>query len=134
LVSELNNIVYLFPGVVKSITKNGPIETKIFTGKFDGTGETVSKVTSYVYYTNDETILYHDFVSKIDNEEIQPIYDSIAFNTYKKDVTNDSGVEGGDIQMFLYGKKEEKTGFVRVLPKKADVGKHGFLFIFAVEE
>ena len=68
----------------------------------------------------------------IDNNEIKPIYDSLSFDKYAKDIQSDSN--NTNTQIYLYGKKESKTGFVRIFPKKEDIGKNGFIFIFAVEE
>ncbi len=131
LISEINNLVYLFPGIKRKIVSNGPIDTAIYNGDFDGSGETISKITVYTYYSVNN-ITYNQIIEKINSNEIKPIYDSLAFDKYAKDVTNDSNSK--DYQVYLYGKQNEKTGFVRLFPKKEDIGKNGFIFIFAIEE
>lgn len=134
LLSEINNLVYLFPGIKRSVVKNGPNEIVNYTSSFDGSGETISKITVYVITAQNQNYTYQDILNKIENKEISPIYDSLAGDTYAKEVVNDAGKVGGDIQLFLYGKKENKTGYVRMYPRKEDVGRNGFVFIFAVEE
>lgn len=131
LISEMNNLVYLFPGIKRKIVSNGPMQTPVYDGDYDGTGETISKVTVYTYYTT-SSITYRNIIEKIDSNELKPIYDSLSFDKYAKDVQNDSN--NSNTQIYLYGKKESKTGFVRIFPKKEDIGKNGFIFIFAVEE
>lgn len=131
LISEMNNLVYLFPGVKRRILSSGPVQTPVYDGDYDGTGETISKITVYTYYTS-SSITYRNIIEMIDNNEIKPIYDSLSFDKYPKDIQSDSN--NTNTQIYLYGKKESKTGFVRIFPKKEDIGKNGFIFIFAVEE
>lgn len=131
LISEINNLVYLFPGIKRSVISKGPIDTSIYTGDYNGTGETISKITVYTYYTS-SNLTYQNIIEKINNNEIKPIYDTLGFDKYAKEVSNDGTSE--NYQIYLYGKNTEKTGFVRLFPKKEDIGKNGFIFIFAVEE
>jgi hypothetical protein len=131
LISEINNLVYLFPGIKRKIISNGPVDTPLYDGDYDGSGETISKITVYTYYTSN-SISYKNIIEKINSNEIKPIYDSLSFDTYAKEVTDDSN--SNDYQIYLYGKEDKKTGFVRLFPKQEDIGKNGFIFIFAVEE
>jgi hypothetical protein len=134
LLSDTSNMMYLFPGVLRAITKNGPYETKVYTGDFDGSGETVQKVTVYSFLKpNNESLTYKEIVEKIDNKEVLPIYDSLTFESMQQNVKDDTGEIGGNIQLYLYGKKESKTGYLRMFPNKEDVGRNGFIFIFAVD-
>lgn len=135
VVKDVANMLYYFPGVVKSISKNGPYTTKVFDGKYDGTGETVQKVSIYTFVKNgNENITYQQIYDKINNEEIKPIYDSLAFNSYPQEVKDDAGNVNDDIQIYMYGKKEKMTGYTRIFPKKSDVGKKGFVYIFAIND
>lgn len=136
VMSDVGNLVYAFPGVVKSLSINGPYETKIFTGKFDGTGESIVKVTNYNILMNstEPSLVYRRIVEMIENQEIEPTYDSLRFGTMANTVKNDMGEVGGDIQLYMYGEKQSKTGYTRIFPKTKDVGRNGFIYIFAVDE
>lgn len=135
IISDVANFVYLFPGVARSMVKNGPYEIKNYTGDFNGSGEVIVKVTNYDFLKDSsEALTYSQIVEMIDNEEMKPIYDSLNFGSMQKTVMDDSGKVGADTQLYLYGKKENKTGFIRLFPKNEDIGKNGFIYIFAIEE
>ena len=133
--TNIAEMIYSFQGLVRSVTKNGPIETKNYSGNFDGTGETVAKITVYPFYINSSnSLIYSKVVEELNNNNLKAIYDNLSYNTYPKVLKNDNGDFGGDVQMYLYGKIDSKTGYARVFPKTEDVGKSGFIYIFAVEE
>jgi hypothetical protein len=133
--SNLGDLFYTFNGVARRIERNGPIETRYYTGDFDGSGELVLKVTNYNFTKEpSETVSYADIVRMIEEKEIEPVYDSLEFGGMAKEVRDDAGNINSDIQLYLYGHKEQKTGFARIFPKKEDIGKSGFIYLFAVEE
>ena len=106
LVSEMNNFVYLFPGIKEKLFQMDQCKTPVYDGDYDGTGETIFKVTVYTYYTT-SSITYRNIIEKIDSNELKPIYDSLSFDKYAKDVQNDSN--NSNTQIYLYGKKESKN-------------------------
>jgi len=135
IISDIGNLLYFFPGTVKRITKNGPYETKHYTGSFDGTGEAIIKVTNYNFLRDDsENLTYAQIVEMIENKEIEPIYDSLEYGAMAQEVKDDTGKTAQDIQLYLYGYGDKKTGYARIFPKKEDIGKMGFIYLFAVEE
>lgn len=135
IISDIGNLIYFFTGTVKRITKDGPFETKHYTGSFDGTGEVVVKVTNYNFLRDDsQSLTYAQIVEMIENKEIEPIYDSLEYGAMAQDVRDDTGKIAQDIQLYLYGHDNKKTGYARIFPKKEDVGKTGFIYLFAVEE
>lgn len=135
IISNMMTMLNDFKGIVRSITKEGPIEKYNYIGDYTASGEHVLKVTNYCFIKDStETLTYKDIVELIENKEIKPIYDSLEYGKMQKDVEDDTGSIGGDIQLYMYGKDTSKTGFTRIFPKKEDVGKAGFIYLFAVEE
>jgi len=125
-------------GVVRSVVVDGPVETNVYTGNFNGTGESIInfKVYAFVKPAN-EIITYKESVKKIENKELSPIFDSLLRANYKKSVADDGSLNLSNdtardykIKIFLYGKETNKQSFTQIIPKKEDVGKQGYLFVF----
>jgi hypothetical protein len=129
------------PGIVRSIATNGPIETKKYTGDFDGTGEFIANYKVYAFVLpENQQMSYQDFVQKIDNGSIKPFFDSIRRANFKQVLEDDGNMKMQvgetneyEIKSYQYGKINNKTGFVEITPKKEDVGKNGYVFIFAYD-
>lgn len=145
IVKDYNKLMYLLPGIIRSIDKNGAIETKNYTGEFNGTGQAIMGLKLYVKYTNDSGISYKSVIDDIENGTWDNVYDSTSSSTSIQNVTSDTLLvsdsltygkseqrnRNDDIEIFLYGKENNKTAYTRIKPKKEDLGKKGFIYIFA---
>lgn len=135
VVIDSANMFSYFSGIVKRITRNGPYITEHYDGDYDGSAEVISKVIIYTFIKEaDEDITYQDVIENINNEEITPIYDNLAYNSFQKEVKDDVGNINDDVQIYMYGKEDKMTGYTRIFPKEHDVGKKGFVFVFAIDE
>jgi hypothetical protein len=135
VINNLTNAVYIFPGIIRSRVTNGAYQTDIYTGNFDGNAEVVQKIVNYnLMLPGNEVLTYQNIVNMIENKEIEPTYDSIRYGTMKKNLLDDTEQAGDDIQLYMYGDINKKTAYLRAFPRKEDVGKYGFLYIFAVDE
>lgn len=131
LIKDVKNLINNLKGVVRSIVRIGPYKSKIYSGSFNGTGETVGKYTQYAFYSA-TSLTYQELFDKIiTNEELNPIYDSISASLYSRNLNNDNGELDSFINTYLYGKSDKKSAFVRIFPRPTDVTKKGFLYIFA---
>ena len=130
VIKNIRNLIFNLRGVAKKILRLGPLETKLFEGEFDGTGETVGKYTQYVMYTK-TPLTYQAIFNKIQNSEISPIYDNISSSIYARDVKNDNGDRQSNINTYLYGKEDSKSAYIRIFPKQQEVDKKAFIYIFA---
>lgn len=145
IVENYNKMAYLLPGLIRKIVKNGPYETKVYTGDFDGTGQVITNLKLYVKYTNDTSMTYAGVVEEIESGDWEQIYDSFSSSNTSMAVVSDtlnvadavtynrtdSRYSNEDIEIYLYGKENNKTAFTRIKPKKDDIGKKGFVYIFA---
>lgn len=131
IINSMNNVMYAFPGILRSIKKSGPYETKIYDGKFDGSGQSIGRMGLYVYYTKDEVLTYKDVIERIENDELKMIYNNAGSNGYNQRVVSDTQEKESSIEIYAYGNTDKKTAFARIIPAKKDVGKKGFIFVFA---
>lgn len=145
IVNDYNKLMYVLPGVIKSITKNGAYETKNYTGEFNGTGQAIVGLKLYVKYTNETGISYGSVVDDIESGAWDFVYDSTSSVASSQTVISDTKLTADsltynkpdqrksneDIEIFLYGKENNKTAYTRIKPKAEDVGKKGFIYIFA---
>lgn len=130
VVNNVKNIMYSLEGIVKKRINVGPYYSDIYTGSFDGSGETIGKYTEYVLYSSNP-LSYQDILTAMQDGRIKPIYDNLNPNLYTKNVTNDNGDIDTNINTYLYGNANQKKAFVRIIPKQNELNKKGFLYIFA---
>lgn len=130
VINNIKNLMYSIDGIVRNQINIGPYSSDNYTGAFDGSGETIGKYTEYVLYSSNP-LTYQDIFNTIQEGKIRPIYDNLNPNMYNKNVLNDNGELDASINTYLYGSINEKKAFVRILPKKEELNKKGFLFIFA---
>ena len=137
--------MYSLPGIIRSIDKNGPNETKNYTGAFTGTGQVILGLKLYVKYTNETGISYSSVIDDIESGKWESVYDSTSSIASKQTVISDTKLASDaltyaktdqrkgneDIEIFLYGKENNKTAYTRIKPKTEDLGKKGFVYIFA---
>ncbi len=146
IVKDYNKLMYSLPGIIRSIDKNGPNETKNYTGEFNGTGQAIMGLKLYVKYSNDNDITYASVIEEIENGTWNNIFDSASSFTSIQNVISDTQLlsdaltysktseqrnRNDDIEIFLYGKENNKTAYTRIKPKNEDLGKKGFIYIFA---
>lgn len=145
VISNYNSLMYNLPGLKRKIVKNGPSETVLYSGAFDGSGQAVTAVKMYIDYKDTSLLTYQSVVENIDNGTWKPIYDNSSMGSSPSAVTSDTKKESDsvkyhnslnknsseDIEIFLYGKEDKKTAYTRIKPKTEDVGKKGFIYIFA---
>lgn len=145
IVSNYNRLMYQLPGIVRKVIKNGPMETKVYTGTFDGSGQSITSVKLFVDYSQTSTLSYSSVVDKIDKGEWTPVYNNASTTSSPTAVVSDTMVASDsvkyhntasrnskeDIEIFLYGEATNKSGYTRIKPKAEDIGKKGFIYIFA---
>lgn len=144
IVANNNNLMYNLSGIIRSVTSNGPLETLNYTGDFNGTGQVISQVKIYAFYSN-ESLTYADAVEKIDAADWTAIYNNTSISSMPQNVVSDTyntsdsltmnnvnmKKSNDDIEIFLYGNEAKKTAFTRIKPKEEDIGKKAFVYIFA---
>lgn len=132
-VHSLNILNKILPGYIHSIVTDGPNETINYAGTFDGTGDTFSNLRVYAFYvpSSDASPTYGEIVNEIDNETLKPFYENLTPDAYSKYLKNDNGEVKGTINTFLYGAAQNKTSYIQIFPKEDEIGKKGFVFIFA---
>lgn len=145
VVNDYNKLMYSLPGIIRSIDKNGPNETKNYTGDFTGTGQVILGLKLYVKYTNETDISYLSVIDDIESGKWESVYDSTSSIASKQTVVSDTKLAADaltyaktdqrkgneDIEIFMYGKENNKTAYTRIKPKTEDLGKKGFVYIFA---
>lgn len=129
IVNDIKNFNTSLPGIIRSKIQVGPYETPFYGGPFLGTGETIGKYTQYVTYSKNR-LTYEELFNKIQNNDIRAIYDNLTPRIYPKNVAGDSYATQ-DINVFLYGTNNKKDGYIRMFPKKDELNRKGFIFIFA---
>lgn len=145
IVSNYNKLMYQLPGIVRKVIKNGSNETKIYSGTFDGSGQAITSVKLFVDYSLNSSFTYSSAIDKIEQGKWESIYNNSSTTASPKAVVSDTMVETDsvkyhntdsrsskeDIEIFLYGEENNKTGYTRIKPKAEDIGKKGFIYIFA---
>ena len=145
IITNYNGLMYQLPGLVRRIVKSGPNQASYYTGTFDGSGQAITGMKLYVDYSLGNSLTYEDVVSKIDNGEWIPVYNNTTTTGSPNAVISDTQVTSDsvkyhntssrnskeDIEIFLYGTDNNKTAYTRIKPKTEDVGKKGFIYIFA---
>ena len=129
IVSNVNNLLYMLPGIVRSITKkNGAYDIYNYTGKFDGSGDGMLNYSVYTYYST-TPLTYAQLYQKIIDKEAKKIYKQGEEYLYKRDIRGD-GIGNDNIKLFQYGTADKTTVYTRILPNKEDIGKKGFIYVF----
>ncbi|MFY4789489.1 hypothetical protein ACOTWR_06140 [Aliarcobacter butzleri] len=145
IVENYNGLMYQLPGLIRRIVKSGPNQASYYNGNFDGTGQAITGIKLYVDYSLDSNLTYQDVVTKIDNGEWLEVYNNTTNSAYPTAVISDTQITSDsvkyhntssrnskeDIEIFLYGTENNKTAYTRIKPKTEDVGKKGFIYIFA---
>ncbi|MGB0989272.1 MAG: hypothetical protein ACPGUI_00430, partial [Halarcobacter sp.] len=116
IINNVSELIYAFPGLIRRIDTTGPYENKVYAGKFLGTGHSVGRYRVFAFNGRSESFTYSDIVAKIENEELEPIYDNLQRDIYKNRITDDTQKEGNNIDIFTYGPIDKKTGFVNIKP------------------
>ena len=129
ILNDIKNFNTSLPGVIRSKVQVGPYETPFYNGPFLGNGETIGKYTQYVTYSKNR-LTYEDLFEKLEKNELKAIYDNLSPRIYSKNVISDSYATQ-DINLYLYGPNNKKDGYIRMFPKKEELNKKGFIFIFA---
>lgn len=140
----VRNVALSYNGVVYRMKNNGLVSSivndeKIYNTKTTGTGEVIADYLLYGFIAEkDKRISYEDAINMITTKKIKPFYSFILEKDYSKILRDDSlnftEQEIGDkfsIQTYLYGRIDNKTGFLKIKPSKEDVAKRGYIFMFA---
>ena len=128
-IDNMAKIQESLPGLVRSTSENGPYVSYSYNGNFNGTGDAVAKWKAYGIYSQ-SPLTYAEIQQKIDSGDFKAFYEIGSELNYPKDLTDDSEKKN-NIQIFRYGLPQKSSAFTRILPNKQDVGKKGFIFVFA---
>lgn len=140
LVTDMQRINYFMPGMRRSVQKNGPIETPVYTGFFDGSGDNIARVATHVYYSK-ERLTYEEVFASIRQSEIEDtpqldnqfvkIYDTGFDKKSTRELTSDGDEEAQpNIDIFRYGNTDDTSMFFRIKPHPIYVGQKGFVYVF----
>ena len=136
LANDLRNINEFFPGMIRSKTTNGPTEVLNYTGVFDGTGDNIARVASYVI-ASEEKLTYAQVFAKLDIDTEQTlerdrfvkIYDTGFDKASKRVLVSDGTIAQPNINIYRYGKTEKSTMFMRIKPPKELQGQKAFIYV-----
>jgi hypothetical protein len=128
-ISNLGNFLYALPGLMRSRTKD-LLENPIYTGEFDGSGDGMLAFSLSFTYSS-VPLTYQEIVNKVLDGSIPTIYHSNSPHLYPNEIGSDANnYENSNIQIFRYGQSSKHTSYMRVLPRKNDIGKKGFIYVF----
>ena len=130
IINNVGNLVNTLKGIWHRRDNYAQDSRKYYTGQRDGTAESVVKYRIYAYMSNRKLTL-QEFYNKVDSGEVPMIYESLHPFSTPNELQGDGERDGKNIQIYTYGKIENKAAFTRIRPKKNDVGKKGFIFVFA---
>ncbi|WP_457748586.1 hypothetical protein [Sulfurimonas sp.] len=130
IVSNLGNLVYKLQGMVRSVTRiSGGYDQKYYSGNFDGTGDGLLTFSVYTYYSPNR-LSYDNLFSKIDDKEMKKIYKQGEEYLYTQKTEGDADGNNTVVQIFQYGTSDKTSLYTIIHPKKEDIGKKGFIFVF----
>lgn len=137
--NSIGNIIYELPGLIKSSVSTNGHKTDTYTGKFDGTGDGVAGYQIYTFFSQ-SNLTYQDLKNKIDqidnsglhqiNNYGAKIYQSTAGNLFDRFIKPDNIDTNNNIEIYKYGPANKFSLKVRIKPRKEDIGKNAFIFIF----
>lgn len=129
VVHHLGDVVNQLPGLMRSRTKD-LFEHPVYTGPFDGSAD--GMLSFAVATTYSETALtYKQLLDGVLSGDIPTIYHSNAPHLYPKEIGSDANNhQSSNIQIFQYGQASKQTNYMRVFPRKNDVAKKGFIYVF----
>ena len=140
IIDSFGDIVNRLKGIIRSSTiTSGGVRTDKYTGKFDGTGDSLVENQIYVFFSQN-ALTYSDIKNKIDTIDSSgtnqvdnsgaKIYQSTSGNIFNKFIEPDNIDTNNNIDIYQYGSDKNYSLKVRIKPKKEDIGKNAFIFIF----
>lgn len=130
VINTVGNLINTLPAIFHRREDYSGGAKKYYTGKRDGTAASVAKYRIYTYLSNKRLTL-KEFYDKVKSGEAPMIYESLNPFATPNDLTGDGMSKNNIIQIYTYGKLNKKSAFTRIRPRKNDVGKKGFIFVFA---
>ena len=139
---SIGDIIYKVPGLIRSsTTTNGGVTTNSYSGTFDGTGDGVAGYEIYTFFSENSLTL-QDLKNKIDaidrsnpktnqiDDYGAKIYKSMEDKFFSRFIDGDNNNTDSNIDIFQYGSANNNSLKVRINPRKEDIGKNGFVYIF----
>lgn len=116
--------------LIGMVTSRDPLpkNTPHYNTNIDGTGDGMLYFEIYTYYSDEEKT-FNDLYDLIEKEEMRKIYKSTEALLSKTTIYGDS-YQNKDINIFRYGSAENTTVYTQIYPKKDDIGKKGYIFVF----
>ena len=130
IINTVGNLINTLPAIFHSRKDYTEASPKYYTGKRDGKAASVVKYRIYTYLSNKRLTL-QEFYDKVESGEAPMIYESLNPFATPNDLHGDGMSKDNIIQIYEYGKIDKKSAFTRIRPRKNDVGKKGFIFVFA---
>ena len=137
---SIGNIIYTLPGLVRSsFVSNIGVVTDIYSGDFDGTGEGVVGYEVFTFFSEDR-LSYNDLKNQIDAIEQSDthqvdnygakIYKTQEEKLFNKFIDGDNIETDSNVGIYQYGTIDKSSLKVRLRPRKIDIGKNAFIYIF----
>ena len=139
---SIGDMIYKMPGLIRSsTTTNGGVVTNDYSGSFNGTGDGVAGYEIYTFFS-DSSLSYQDIKNKINaidtsNPSVHQIddygakiYKTLDGKNYDKFIRGENLETNSNIEIYQYGASSNNSLKVRIKPRKEDVGKNGFVYIF----
>lgn len=130
IINTVGNLINTLPGIFHRRADYTTGSKKYYTGKRDGTAEAVVKYRIYTYMSPRKLTL-KEFYDKVASGEAPMIYESLNPTATPNDLRGDGVSPENIIQIYTYGKIDKKSAFARIRPRRQDIGKKGFIFVFA---
>ena len=129
VVNQLGNLVNELKGLIRSRTTDLH-ERPVYKGNFDGSGEGMLAFTVATAYS-ERALTYQQIVDRVSSGEIPTIYHSNAPYLYPKDIKSDAMNSNSSlVQIYQYGQSNKQTAYMEIRPRKEDVAKKGFIYVF----
>lgn len=143
VLNDVGRMIYSLPGLVKSSYEDssGSVHES-YGGNFMGTGDGVAGYAIYTFFS-ENSLSYQDLTDKInaiDNSTSNKkqvdnygakIYQTVNEKYYENFIKGDNIETNANVEIYQYGPAGTNSLKIRIKPRKEDVGKIGFIYIFA---
>lgn len=129
VIHNLGTVLETLPGLVRYRTKD-IYRTSFYDGKFDGSGDGLLDLRVISFYSN-SILTYKQITDRVLDKTYPVIYQSNAQFLYPTRVKSDSENDiSSPIHIYQYGAASKQTAYMRAFPRKQDIGKKGFVYVF----
>ena len=130
IIEAMGDIVETFPGIAHTRSSYDGGAGRIYTGPRDDKAESIAKIRVYAY-ASPVRLTLKEFYDRFDAGEVPMIYESNNPNATSKELVGDGALKENIVNIFMYGEANKKSAFARIRPRKEDLGKKAFIFVFA---